>query len=181
MPPVREDAPLERRVDGDAAGSTARPRPGSAVPGPPRPLRLVVVEDEVIVALAIREVVEDLGHAVVGMARSDDEALRLVERYRPDLALMDVRLASDTDGIEAARRLHALYGVRSVFLSAYADHATMARVTATYPLGVVHKPFSSAQLKIALDLAARRLRGVRRADPAVTPERTPSDRTATTV
>lgn len=124
---------------------------------PLRSLRLLVVEDELLSAEAVCMAVSDLGHTVCGTATTEAEAIALVERERPDVALMDVRLAGG-DGIAAARRLHSDHGVRSIFLSGYADHGVMARITETYPLGVVHKPFSHAQLKIALDLAARRLR-----------------------
>lgn len=120
-------------------------------------LSVLVVEDEVVVALAVKQTVEGLGHHVCGMAATEADAVSLARAARPDVALMDVRLAGPVDGIEAARRLRAAFGIRSIFLSGYADHATMSRVTATYPLGVVHKPFSTAQLKVALDLAARRL------------------------
>lgn len=123
-----------------------------------RALRLIVVEDEPAVAEGIREAVLALGHTVCGLARTEGEALDLAERVRPELALMDVRLAAGGDGIVVARRLAAGFGIRSIFLSGYADHATMRRLTETYPLGVVHKPFSLSQLKGALDLAGRRLR-----------------------
>lgn len=150
------DRPAARRI------ITIDPIPSrcgaSLAPRSPRRLRVMVVEDEVIVALAIKETVEDLGHEVCGLARSEAEALSLADTERPDIALMDVQLAGPVDGVEAARRLRADLGIRSLFLSGCADHATLARLTASYPLGVVHKPFSSAQLKVALDLASRRLR-----------------------
>ncbi|HYH18371.1 MAG TPA: response regulator [Azospirillum sp.] len=129
-----------------------------ALPAPPRPLRVIVVDDEPAVAQAVRDTVEDLGHTVCGIAHTEEEALLLAGRERPDIALMDVRLGIGGDGIAAARRLNAGFGVRSIFLSGYADHTTMSRITETYPLGVVHKPFSTAQLKSALDLARSRLR-----------------------
>lgn len=118
----------------------------------------MVVDDEPLVAQTVKNVVEDLGHTVCGLAASEADALRLAGLEGPDVVLMDVRLAGPSDGIEAARTLHAGFGIRCIFLSGHADHAMMSRLTATYPLGVVHKPFSSAQLKVALDLAARRLR-----------------------
>ncbi len=131
------------------------------MPATARPLRLILVEDEPVVADTIKDAVEYLGHTVCGIARTEQEAVDLADRERPELALMDVRLAGGGDGIVAARRLAAGFGIRSIFLSGYADHATMRRLTETYPLGVVHKPFSLAQLKSALDLAGRRLRARR--------------------
>ncbi|CAO3422645.1 response regulator [Azospirillum endophyticum] len=122
-----------------------------------QPLRLIVVEHDHEVADALSVLVADLGHTVCGIARTEAEASELALREHPDLALTDVRLGGG-DGIAAARRLNLDHGLRSIFLSGNSDHGTMARITETYPLGVVHKPFSHAQLKIALDLAARRLR-----------------------
>lgn len=119
---------------------------------------LLLVEDEAVVADTIKDAVEFLGHCVCGIARTEQEAVDLADRERPELALMDVRLAHGGDGIVAARKLAAGFGIRSIFLSGYADHATMRRLTETYPLGVVHKPFSLAQMKGVLDLAGRRLR-----------------------
>ncbi|WP_448187427.1 response regulator [Azospirillum sp. sgz301742] len=141
---------------GDAVAAITDP--AAALPLAVRSLRLIVVEDEPAVAQTIKDAVEFLGHTVCGIARTEQEAVDLAERVRPELALMDVRLAAGGDGIVAARKLAAGFGIRSVFLSGYADHATMRRLTETYPLGVVHKPFSMAQLKSALDLAGRRLR-----------------------
>lgn len=143
--------------------ATILQRHGSArgpAPAATRSLRLLIVEDEAIAAEAVCMAVTDLGHTVCGTARTEAEAVELAGRERPDVALMDVRLAGG-DGIEAARRLHANYGIRSIFLSGYATHSIMARITETYPLGIVNKPFSLTQLKLALDLAARRVRVAR--------------------
>ncbi|WP_348771406.1 response regulator [Azospirillum sp. SYSU D00513] len=146
----------------DDADLKSRPadsrRPTAA--GVPPSLRLMIVEDEALTAQAVGLALTDLGHVVCGTARTEAEAVELAGRERPDAVLMDVRLAGG-DGIEAARRLNANYGIRSIFLSGYANHGVMARITETYPLGVVHKPFSTAQLKVAVELAARRLRATR--------------------
>ncbi|HSK39089.1 MAG TPA: response regulator [Arenibaculum sp.] len=120
-------------------------------------LRILIVEDDALVALGIRCTLEDLGYEVCGIAASEPEAVRLAEQTRPDVTLMDIRLKGTVDGIDAARRIRNEFGIRSVYLSAYTDHQTMSRVTATYPLGFVQKPYSAAQLKNALELAARRL------------------------
>ncbi|RJF83758.1 response regulator [Azospirillum cavernae] len=122
-----------------------------------RSLSVLLVEDEEASAAAVCAAVDKLGHRLCGTASSEAEAMAMVRQERPDVALMDVRLAGG-DGIAVARRLHNDCGIRSIFLSGYADHGVMGRITESYPLGVVHKPFSAAQLKIVLDLAARRLR-----------------------
>lgn len=147
----------------EVTGRTARILPAATVRaprGPSRPVRLMVVEDEVLVAQAVRDSVEDLGHVVCGLAHTEAEAIDLARREHPDLALMDVRLGDGGDGIAAARQLSTGFGIRSIFLSGYADRATMARITEVYPLGVIHKPFSTAQIRNALDLAWRQVRPV---------------------
>jgi CheY-like chemotaxis protein len=121
------------------------------------PPRILVVEDDALVALGIRLTLLELGYEVVGIAASESEALALAGSERPDLALMDIRLRGPVDGVDTARRLRADHGIRSVYLSAYADEQTMARVTQTYPLGFVQKPYAASQLRAALDLAFRRL------------------------
>ncbi len=119
--------------------------------------RIMIVEDDALVALGIRSTVEDLGYEVCGVAATEAEAVALANDTLPDLTLMDIRLRGPVDGIDTARRLRAEMGIRSVYLSAYTDHQTMTRITSTYPLGFVQKPYSANQLRTALDLAIRRL------------------------
>ena len=131
----------------------------SSEPAAAKRIRIMIVEDDALVALGIRCTLEELGFEVCGVAVSEPEAIALGEKARPDLALMDIRLRGITDGIDTARRLRGEFGIRSVYLSAYTDHQTMSRITSTYPLGFVQKPYSAVQLRIALDLAIRRLGG----------------------
>lgn len=149
----------DKTLRGAAPLPTGRFQP--LVAATPRSLRVMVVEDEVVVALSVKEALADLGHTVCGIAATEEDALSLAQRERPEVAMMDVRLGRSGDGIAVARLINARHGIRSIFLSGYADHSTMSRITETYPLGVVHKPFSTAQLKSVLDLASRRLRAPR--------------------
>jgi DNA-binding NarL/FixJ family response regulator len=119
--------------------------------------RVMIVEDDALVALGIRLTLEELGYQVVGIAASETEAIDLARSATPDLTLMDIRLKGPVDGIDTARRLRAELNLRSVYLSAYTDENTMSRVSATYPLGFVQKPYSASQLKTALELALRRM------------------------
>jgi hypothetical protein len=96
-----------------------------------------------------------LGYAIVGMADTADQALRLAETVAPDLILMDIRLNGAHDGIEAARMIRERTGLGVVYLTAHADLATMERAAATQPLGYVFKPFSQEVLRTALAGATR--------------------------
>lgn len=121
------------------------------------PLKVMIVEDDALVALGVQLTVSELGHDVVGIAASELEALALAQADRPQLALMDIRLRGTSDGIQVAQRLWQEMRVRCIFLSAYADDHTMERVAQTRPLGFVQKPYSAQQLKMALEQARARL------------------------
>lgn len=111
---------------------------------------VLIVEDQTLIAWHLREIVEQAGLRVVDVARAPDEALDAARRDRPDFALMDVRLAHDTSGIDAARLLYECFGVRCIFISANIDVAMRKRVAGYRPLGFVGKPFLRAELLDAL-------------------------------
>lgn len=142
--------------------------PGSCSPGgqPPSPdrrsqqgraaglkpdrLRVVVVEDEAIIALELEMLLTSLGAEVVAMAMSADEAVRLAEAERPDCMTMDIRLQGDRDGVSAAVEIYERFGIRSVFVSAYSDPGTVARGERAHPLGWVPKPIRQDKLEAGL-------------------------------
>jgi len=128
------------------------------------PLKVMIVEDDALVAMGVQLTLSELGHDVVGIAASEMEALALAQVERPQLALMDIRLRGANDGVQVAQRLWQDLRVRCIFLSAYADEHTMERVAQTRPLGFVQKPYSAQQLKVALEQARPRL-----ADEGVVP------------
>jgi DNA-binding NarL/FixJ family response regulator len=112
--------------------------------------RVMLVEDEVIVAWDIAETVKRLGYEIIGMADTAEQAIRLAEQLAPDVILMDIRLNGALDGIEAARQIRERTGRGVIYLTAHADLATMERAAATEPLGYVFKPFSQEVLRSAL-------------------------------
>jgi DNA-binding NarL/FixJ family response regulator len=113
-------------------------------------LRVMLVEDEAIVAWDIAETVQRLGYTIVGTPDCAEDAIKLAETAGPDLILMDIRLNGALDGIEAARVIRERTGRRVIYLTAHADLATMERAAATEPLGYVFKPFSQEVLRTAL-------------------------------
>jgi DNA-binding NtrC family response regulator len=125
---------------------------------PANPPRILIVEDEAIVALDIEERLRRLGYEVVGIADSCAGALASAARLRPDLVLMDVELrnGSGADGIAAAEQLRANLAVPVVFLTAYADAATLDRAKRASPHGYVVKPFEERDLRATLEIALYR-------------------------
>ena len=115
--------------------------------------KVLIVEDEPIVALDLKQEVENLGCEVVGVAESAEEALAATDTHRPDLVLMDIRIVGSLDGIQTARVLRNWYQVPSIFLTSYSDERTIARAAREMPYGYLTKPFQSAELKAALRVA----------------------------
>jgi PAS domain S-box-containing protein len=115
--------------------------------------KLLIVEDEPIVALDLQQEVEQLGCEVVALAESADEALVAAEICRPDLALMDVRIVGSMDGIQTARLLRTAYDVPVIFLTSYSDESTISRAVKEMPYGYLTKPFKSRELKASLSVA----------------------------
>jgi DNA-binding NarL/FixJ family response regulator len=104
--------------------------------------RILVVEDDIIIGAALEYTLLDAGYCVVGNVTSGEEAIRTVGSLHPDLVLMDIRLGDGLDGIDTAKALYSLKGLRCVFVSANSDAATRRRAAEANPLGWVSKLFS---------------------------------------
>jgi PAS domain S-box-containing protein len=115
--------------------------------------RILVVEDEQLVAEHLRRELVALGYADCAPVASGEEALRAVAETLPDLALMDIKLAGAMDGVEAAERLRAGFDIPVVYLTAYADDATLARARITEPYGYLVKPFTDQELRATIEMA----------------------------
>lgn len=125
--------------------------------GVARPFRILVVEDEVITAMDLEAQLLRLGHEVVELADSAPEAVRAARVHKPDLVLMDIRLADGTSGIDAARQIHDQLGIRSIFVTAHSDPGLRRLALEANPLDFVIKPYSAPQIAAALKAAAERL------------------------
>ncbi|WP_245510846.1 response regulator [Rhizobium leguminosarum] len=110
------------------------------------PTRILIVEDEFLIALELEYRLRDAGFEVIGIAATAGEALSIAASGRPALAIMDIRLAGHTDGIQAAIQLNATLGVRSIFASAHADPETRKRAAAASPIGWLQKPYPADAL-----------------------------------
>lgn len=119
---------------------------------------MLVVEDEMIVARSLQKRLQGAGYQVPATAPSSKEALHQIRHRRPDLVLMDIMIDGDLDGIEAARRIRDDFGVPVIFLTAYADAATLERAKAARPYGYVLKPFYISELLTSIEIALHRHR-----------------------
>jgi two-component system, response regulator PdtaR len=115
---------------------------GAAVKQP----KVLIVEDEHIVALGVESALLDAGMEVAGIAATADAAVSLARSTKPDLAVMDIRLAGKRDGVEAALDLFNLFGIRCVFATAYSDAGTRERAAPARPLGWISKPYQAQAL-----------------------------------
>jgi two-component system, response regulator PdtaR len=118
---------------------------------------VLIVEDQMLIAWHLRDLVEEAGYRVIAMARDPVEAMAAAAAQRPDFAFMDIRLAGGTSGIEAARMLFESWNVRSIFLSANLDTDTRAQAQQYRPLGFLGKPFLADEVNSALARAAREI------------------------
>jgi signal transduction histidine kinase len=118
--------------------------------------KILVVEDERIVAKDISKRLEKLGYIVVATASSGQEAIRKAIETRPDLVLMDVQLRGDMDGVDTAQHIRADIDIPVIYLTAYADQNTLQRAKITEPFGYIVKPFDERDLHAAIEIALRR-------------------------
>lgn len=118
--------------------------------------KILIVEDEALIALNIERQLGSLGHEVCGVVASGEEALDQAATLKPDLVLMDIHLAGAMEGIEAAALIRERFAIPSVYLTAHTDEATLARARQTDPYGFLLKPFQEIDLRIGLDMALHR-------------------------
>jgi len=116
-------------------------------------MRVLIVEDEPIIALHLALLVTELGYEVCATAASAAGALALAAIHNPDVVLMDIRLAQGSSGIDAARDLHAQQGRRCIFLSANLDEPTRMALQPYEPIDFVGKPVLPVVLQRALKKA----------------------------
>jgi CheY-like chemotaxis protein len=111
-------------------------------------LRILIVEDEILIALELESLLQDAGHEVVGVAASSDEALGLGAESRPDLAFVDIHLADGPTGVEVARSLAREHGIMVLFMTANAKRIPDGFTDAH---GVIAKPYTERGVQQALD------------------------------
>lgn len=116
-------------------------------------IRILVVEDQRLVAADLEDTLKRLGYQVAGSVASAEAAVAKALEVLPDLALMDIRLSGDVDGIQAATEIRARLDIPVIYLTAYADEDTVSRAMRTSPFGYLIKPFNERELRAAIEIA----------------------------
>jgi two-component system, cell cycle sensor histidine kinase and response regulator CckA len=118
--------------------------------------KILIVEDEAIVAEDLSQKLERLGYSIVGVTGQGPEAVELAREQRPELVLMDIRLRGEMNGVEAAEAIHHDSSVPVIYLTAHSDPATLERAKLTEPFGYILKPFDERQLETHIEMALYR-------------------------
>lgn len=115
--------------------------------------KILIVENECIVARDIQNMLERMGYAASHIAYSGKEAIKKAEETYPDLALIDIKLKKDMDGIEAAERIRSRFDIPIIYISALTDDVTMTRAKKTKPFFFINKPVEETKLHLIIEKA----------------------------
>ncbi len=119
-------------------------------------VRVLVVEDEYILAINLQESLESLGYTVLDIADSAELAMEKATQLRPNLILMDIRLRGDMDGIQAADQIWNYLQIPVIYITGHSDQSTVERATLTSPFGYILKPIKEQELYVAIQTALNR-------------------------
>jgi len=119
--------------------------------------QILIAEDDPIIAEDLKCKIENLDYEVAGITHSGEQAVILAERLKPDLVLMDIQLAGEMDGIEAAEQIRTLR-VPLVYISGYCDGPMLQRAQLTEPYGYILKPYRTSYLRISVEMSLQRHR-----------------------
>ena len=116
-------------------------------------IRILIVEDEGLVAEDLKETLNGIGYEVPGIADTGEGAIALAAEHQPDLILMDINLSGDMDGITAGGEIRSRWGIPIIYLTAFATQAIIDRAKKTVPSGYILKPFNERQIQTAIEIA----------------------------
>ena len=115
--------------------------------------KVLILEDDPLIAEDIRDLIQQLGHTVVGIAYTKEKAFELLEKHHPSFAILDINLGDNLDGILVAEHINKHFDFPFIYLTSYANQLILDQIKHTLPMGYVVKPFEEAQLFTAINIA----------------------------
>jgi PAS domain S-box-containing protein len=116
-------------------------------------VRILLVEDESIIALDTQSTLEGIGYEVISIVDSGEKAIEVSKKEKPDIILMDIRIKGEMDGIAAAEIIRTRFGIPIIFLTAYLDEKRLEKVKLTMPFGYILKPVQEKDLSVTIEMA----------------------------
>jgi CheY-like chemotaxis protein len=120
--------------------------------------KILIVENEQIVALDIARNLKSFGYEIAGMATTGESALKLTSEENPDLILMDIKIDGGMDGIQTVKKIQSEHNIPIIYLSAFSDEKTLERAKLTEPHGFLLKPFERKELRATIETALYKYR-----------------------
>lgn len=140
-----------------------------------KPIKILIVEDEMIIAANISLQLSDLGYEVTGILPKGEEALIQIQEEIPDIVLMDIQLKGELDGIETAHLMQVEHNIPVIYLTANADDANFNRAKETHPYGFISKPFKKLDLQRVIELTVERINHKKTSENGVSIEKKQHD------
>lgn len=120
--------------------------------------KVLIVEDEVIVAMSIERSLSSFGYDVVGLSTTPEDSIRMAEELRPDIVLMDINLEGEIDGIDAAKKISEISDIPVVYLTSYTNEETLRRAISTNPYGYLTKPVRVKEIYNTIEIVLNKHR-----------------------
>ena len=115
--------------------------------------KILIVEDEIIVATDLKQRLENLGYNIVGITAKGRDAIKITGETNPDLILMDIMLKGGLDGIETAQKIRNVYNIPFIYLTGSTDNTILERAETTKPIGYIIKPFDDLSIQNSIEIA----------------------------
>ncbi len=116
-------------------------------------IKVLIVEDELIIANDLKDILEQGHYEVCRIAKSYEEGISALEVHNPDIALLDINIKGEKDGVDLGSQIRALFKIPFIFISSHTDQGTLARVKQIHPYGFLVKPFEEDDVFVAIELA----------------------------
>ena len=115
--------------------------------------KIIIVEDEIIIALDLKLRLENLGYEVIHTAFNGEDAIKRTGETNPDLVLMDIQLNGEMDGINVAQQIRSLYNIPFIYLTGSYENSLLERAKQTDPVGFINKPFDESEIQSLIEKA----------------------------
>ena len=122
-------------------------------------IKILIVEDEPLIAEDIKEILLQVNYDVVGIAYTKEQAFEILKNSQPDFALLDINLGNNTDGILIAEYINLQYHIPFLYLTSYSTKIILDKVRHTFPMGYIVKPFDEADLFTGIEIAISNFQG----------------------